>query len=109
MRQYGSFNPGEGLGGAAIHWSAQLWRFLEYDFRHRSHIVERYGAKKLPAGSTIQDWAIGYDELEPYYDAFEWDIGASGIAGNIRGEIHARRQPVRGARAAAATRTRRSR
>ena len=29
MRQYGSFNPGEGLGGAAIHWSAQLWRFLQ--------------------------------------------------------------------------------
>ena len=23
MRQYGSFNPGEGIGGAAIHWSAQ--------------------------------------------------------------------------------------
>ena len=87
MRQYGSFNPGEGLGGAAIHWSAQLWRFLQYDFRHRSHIVERYGASKLPEGSTIQDWPVGYDDLESYYDAFEWDIGASGIAGNIRGEI----------------------
>ena len=87
MRQYGTFNPGKGLGGAAIHWSAQLYRYLESDFRHRSHIVERYGAKKIPEGSTIQDWPITYDDLEPYYDAFEWDIGASGSAGNINGKI----------------------
>src|SRR5581483_2594595 len=58
MRQYGSFNPGEGLGGAMVHWSAQLWRFLETDFRHRSHVIERYGAAKLPEGSTVQDWPI---------------------------------------------------
>ncbi len=85
MRQYGSFNPGEGLGGSAIHWSAQLWRYLETDFRYRSHVIERYGEGKLPAGSTVQDWPVTYDELEPYYDAFEWDIGASGQAGNVRG------------------------
>src|SRR5699024_8161239 len=36
---------------------------------------------------TIQDWPITYDELEPYYDAFEYDIGASGQAGNLNGEI----------------------
>jgi gluconate 2-dehydrogenase alpha chain len=87
MRQYGSFNPGEGLGGAAIHWSAQLWRFMETDFVHRSHIVERYGADRLPAGSTMQDWPLVYDDLEPYYDAFEYDLGASGVAGNLRGEL----------------------
>ena len=52
MRQYGSFNPGEGLGGSMVHWSAQLWRYMENDFRNRSHIVERYGASKLPAGSS---------------------------------------------------------
>ncbi|HWB21788.1 MAG TPA: GMC family oxidoreductase [Gaiellaceae bacterium] len=87
MRQYGTFNPGMGLGGAAVHWSAQLWRYLEYDFMHRTHIVDKYGAKKLPAGSTIQDWGITYQDLERYYDAFEWDIGASGQAGNINGKI----------------------
>ena len=27
MRQYGSFNPGQGIGGAAIHWSGMLWRY----------------------------------------------------------------------------------
>jgi gluconate 2-dehydrogenase alpha chain len=87
MRQYGSFNPGEGLGGAGVHWSAQLWRFMETDFRYRSHVVERYGESKLPAGSSVQDWGITYEALEPYYDAFEWDIGASGQAGNVRGKI----------------------
>jgi len=87
MRQYGSFNPGEGLGGSAIHWSGQLWRYLETDFRYRSHVTERYGASKIPAGCTAQDWGITYDDLEPYYDEFEYDIGASGHAGNVRGEI----------------------
>jgi gluconate 2-dehydrogenase alpha chain len=86
MRQYGSFNPGMGLGGAAVHWSAQLWRFLDTDFRYRSHVIERYGDQKIPAGCTVQDWGVTYDELEPYYDAFEWDIGASGQAGNINGK-----------------------
>jgi gluconate 2-dehydrogenase alpha chain len=85
MRQYGSFNPGQGLGGAAVHWSGQLWRYLETDFRYRSHVIERYGKQKIPEGCTAQDWGITYDELEPYYDAFEWDIGASGQAGNIQG------------------------
>ena len=86
MRQYGTFNPGMGLGGAAVHWSAQLWRFLDTDFRYRSHVIERYGQTKIPAGCTVQDWGVTYEELEPYYDAFEWDIGASGQAGNINGK-----------------------
>ncbi len=98
MRQYGSFNPGEGLGGAMVHWSAQLWRFLPTDFRYRSHVVERYGESKLPAGSTVQDWGVTYDELEPYYDAFEHDIGASGQTGNLRGKILPGGNPFEGPR-----------
>ena len=34
---------------------------------------------------TIQDWAMTYDELEPYYDKFEKLCGISGKAGNLRG------------------------
>jgi gluconate 2-dehydrogenase alpha chain len=93
MRQYGSFNPGEGLGGAAVHWSGQLWRYLETDFRYRSHVTERYGAKKIPVGCTVQDWGITYDDLESYYDEFEYDIGASGQAGNVRGKKFANGNP----------------
>jgi gluconate 2-dehydrogenase alpha chain len=86
MRQYGSFNPGKGVGGAGIHWAAQSWRFYPSDFQYRSHHIQRYGENKLPAGNRIQDWPITYDDLEPYYDAWEYDVGVSGKAGNIKGK-----------------------
>jgi gluconate 2-dehydrogenase alpha chain len=35
---------------------------------------------------TIQDWAMTYDELEPYYDKFDRLCGVSGKAGNLRGQ-----------------------
>jgi gluconate 2-dehydrogenase alpha chain len=98
MRQFGAFHPGAGLGGSAVHWSAQLWRFLPTDFRYRSHVVERYGEDKLPAGSRIQDWPVTYEDLEPYYDEFEHDIGASGVAGNLNGEIRPGGNPFEGPR-----------
>jgi gluconate 2-dehydrogenase alpha chain len=75
-----------------------LWRFLPQHFRYRSRHVERYGEAKLPDGSTLQDWPVGYHELEPYYDAFEWDLGTSGIAGNVRGEIREGGNPFEGPR-----------
>jgi gluconate 2-dehydrogenase alpha chain len=87
MRQYGSFNPGKGVGGASIHWAAQNWRFLPFDFRYRSHHIERYGEGKLPENSLVQDWPISYEELEPSYDTFEYDIGVSGQAGNLNGTL----------------------
>lgn len=87
MRRYGSFHPGEGYGGSGAHWSGMLWRFLETDFKYRSHHVQRYGEQKLPAGNAIQDWPLSYQELEPYYDQFEYDIGASGQTGNLNGTI----------------------
>ena len=52
----------------------------------RSHIVARYGAKVIPEDMTIQDWAMTYDELEPYYDKFDKLCGVSGKAGNLRGQ-----------------------
>jgi gluconate 2-dehydrogenase alpha chain len=99
MRQFGSFHPGAGVGGSAMHWSGMLWRFYPSDFVYRSHYVDKYGADALPEGNTIQDWGITYDELEPYYDAFEWDIGASGKAGNIDGRIVPGGNPFEGPRA----------
>src|SRR5205814_1236358 len=80
-------DPEAGLGGSAAHWSAQLWRFLPTDFQYRSHVIDRYGAQKLPVGNRIQDWPVTYDDLEPYYDQFEYDIGASGYGGNINGTL----------------------
>jgi gluconate 2-dehydrogenase alpha chain len=85
MRVYGAWNPGSGMGGSAVHWSGMLWRYLETDFKYRSHVIERYGAAKIPEGCQIADWPLTYQELEPYYDQMEYDIGASGQAGNLNG------------------------
>lgn len=98
IRQFGAFHPGMGLGGSAVHWSGQLWRFSPNHFRYKSHLIDRYGKNALPENSTLQDWPLSYDELEPHYDAFEWDIGASGVAGNLRGEIQSAGNPFEGPR-----------
>lgn len=99
MRRYGAFHPGQGVGGSMVHWTAMLWRFQPSDFQIRTRNVERYGAAKLPAGNRLRDWPVTYAELEPYYDAFEYDIGASGRAGNLNGTILPGGNPFEGPRA----------
>lgn len=98
MRQYGSFHPGVGLGGAGVHWAAQTWRFYPTDFQYRSHHIERYGADRLPEGCTVQDWGITYDELEPFYNRADYDIGISGQTGNLNGTILEGGNPFEGPR-----------
>ena len=98
MRHIGSFRPGSGVGGAGVHWNGQTWRFLPTDFRVRSHITERYGKDFIPQDMTIQDWGVTYEELEPYYDRFEYLCGISGRAGNIRGQIQSGGNPFEGPR-----------
>ena len=85
IRRWGSFLPGNGVGGAGVHWNGQTWRFLPDDFRMRSHMIERYGEGIMPEGHQIQDWGVSYEDLEPYYDKFEYVAGISGKAGNIKG------------------------
>jgi len=86
IRRIGAFLPGEGVGGSGIHWGALHWRNLPSDFRIRSAITERYGAKAIPNDMTIQDWPVSYDEIEPFYDKFDKICGVSGQAGNVRGK-----------------------
>ena len=47
---------------------------------------------------TIQDWGVTYDELEPYYDRFEYLCGTSGNAGNLKGKIQPGGNPFEGPR-----------
>ena len=97
MRLLGSFLPASGVGGAGIHWNGQTWRFLPTDFVARTHNIQRYG--KLPDDNmTVQDWGVTYDELEPYYDKFEYLCGISGKAGNLKGQIQPGGNPFEGAR-----------
>jgi gluconate 2-dehydrogenase alpha chain len=79
-----------GVGGTALHYWAQSWRLNPWDFTTRSETRRRYGASRVPRGSTVEDWPFGYDELEPYYDKVEREIGVSGQAGNIKGTIDKR-------------------
>jgi choline dehydrogenase-like flavoprotein len=59
------------VGSGTVSYGAMAWRFMEKDFRMRS----TYGA---PEGSTLDDWPISYDDLEPFYEKAEWEIGVSG-------------------------------
>lgn len=96
MRRLGSFLPGTGVGGAGIHWNGQTWRFLPSDFMARSHNEKRYG--RLAEGMTVQDWGVSYEQLEPYYDKFEYLCGIGGRAGNLGGRIQPGGNPFEGAR-----------
>ncbi len=98
IRSFISFLPGNGVGGAGLHWNGSLWRFMPTDFNLRSHLTQRYGASALPADTTIQDWPLSYDELEPFYDKFDKLCGTSGKAGNLKGVIQAGGNPFEGAR-----------
>jgi gluconate 2-dehydrogenase alpha chain len=86
VRRIEGFLPGTGLGGSAVHWNGQTWRFQEADFRMRSHTTERYGKDFLGPEYTIQDWGVSYADLEPYYDRFEYLLGIAGKAGNLQGK-----------------------
>jgi choline dehydrogenase-like flavoprotein len=63
------------VGGGTLTYGAMAWRYHPLDFRMRS----TYGA---PDGSTLEDWPISYDDLEPYYEKAEWEIGVSGDDSN---------------------------
>lgn len=89
-----------GVGGTTLHYWAQSWRLNPWDFKVVSETTRRYGAARIPQGSTVEDWPFGLEELEPYYDKVERAIGVSGQAGNVRGTIDPRGNIFEGARAA---------
>jgi len=60
------------LGGTAMHWMGVAIRMLPEDFHTRRDFG--YG----------RDWPIGYQDLLPYYEAAEHEIGTSGDADELR-------------------------
>ncbi len=66
-----SFWNGSLVGGSSNLMSGYFHRMKPDDFRLRSV----YGAIE---GANVIDWAISYEELEPYYDKVEKVIGVSG-------------------------------
>jgi choline dehydrogenase-like flavoprotein len=62
------------VGGGTQWYGAAAWRFHEEHFRMRT----TYGR---PAGTTVEDWPVTYNDLEPYYDKAEYELGVAGLAG----------------------------
>jgi choline dehydrogenase-like flavoprotein len=52
-------------GGTTLHWQGSSFRMLPADFE----LQKRYG--------KAIDWPLGYDELEPYYEDAEHQIGVA--------------------------------
>jgi choline dehydrogenase-like flavoprotein len=61
------------VGGGTRVYGGQAWRFHPLDFR----MASTYG---VPAGSSLADWPISYEELAPFYEKVEHELGVSGDA-----------------------------
>jgi choline dehydrogenase-like flavoprotein len=72
-------NNAVAVGGGTLVFGMQAWRFHPNDFR----MASVYG---VPEGSSLSDWPIGYDDLAPWYEKAEWEIGVAGQSG---GDVHA--------------------
>lgn len=64
------------VGSGTLVYGGLAWRFHPDDFR----MASRYG---VPEGSSLVDWPIGYDELEPWYAMAEHEIGVAGEPGPL--------------------------
>jgi choline dehydrogenase-like flavoprotein len=64
------------LGGALLHWTGQSSRYMPGDFKLHSNEIESGNAERAKAdltGYDVIDWPLSYDDLEPYYEKFEWE------------------------------------
>ncbi|HKU24705.1 MAG TPA: GMC family oxidoreductase [Candidatus Sulfotelmatobacter sp.] len=58
------------VGGSTIHYTAHFPRFHPSDFRVKS------------LDGVADDWPIRYEDLEPYYDLNDREMGVAGLAGD---------------------------
>jgi choline dehydrogenase-like flavoprotein len=62
------------VGGGTVSWAGWMLRPHKSDFLMRSLHGDI-------GGSSLVDWPIRYEQLEPYFTKVEWEFGVSGIAG----------------------------
>ena len=72
------------VGGGTRVYGAQAWRFMPTDFR----MASTYG---VPAGSSLADWPISYDDIEPFYERVEWELGVAGDGSALKDQVRRRR------------------
>ena len=81
----GYHNNAACVGSGTRVYGGQAWRFMPQDFR----MASTYG---VPVGSSLADWPIAYEDLAPFYDRAEWEIGVSGD-GDTMGYLPPRERP----------------
>ena len=59
------------VGSGTVSYGAMAWRFMPEDFKMKT----TYGPVE---GSTLEDWPISYEDLAPYYDKADREIGVAG-------------------------------
>ena len=59
------------VGSGTVVYGAQAWRFMPQDFQ----MASIYG---VPEGSSLADWPITYDDIAPFYEKVEWEMGVAG-------------------------------
>lgn len=59
------------VGSGTVTYGAMAWRFMPQDFK----LHTLYPDIK---DSALADWPITYDDLEPFYEQAEYEIGVSG-------------------------------
>jgi choline dehydrogenase-like flavoprotein len=59
------------VGGGSVFYGAMAWRFRPETFRLRSVL----GATP---GANLEDWPLSYNDLEPFYEKAEYELGVSG-------------------------------
>lgn len=69
--EWGYNNNAACVGSGTVSYGAMAWRFMPEDFKMKT----TYGHVE---GSTLEDWPITYNDLEPYYEKAEWEIGVAG-------------------------------
>ncbi|MDX9720747.1 MAG: GMC family oxidoreductase [Myxococcota bacterium] len=75
------------VGGATVHMSGFFYRLHDCDFSLRRVLGE------VP-GATLADWPITLDELLPYYDVMESELGVSGDGASNPLERRSRPYPL---------------
>lgn len=63
------------VGGGTVHWAGFAFRMSPADFGRRTSMGP-------VAGTSLADWPLSYEDLEPYYRKAEMLIGVSGATGS---------------------------
>ena len=62
---------GAAVGGTSLHYNAKFPRFWKQDF----HMLSELGPVN---DAQVADWPFSYDDLAPYYDEIEYQVGVQG-------------------------------